>query len=234
MELGFAIRELFAEKPQANLEQRADLLNREIDFKKSTLRKIKNAKIKSESDIMKLAVLLGSYIGKELDNEDLDPARAMFLKGVIIPLDNMVYLPLETKLKTLSKGSEEWKQFHTNYKNDEVIQSNVTMYLGRLNNFANAIKDQKLQDAMVRPIARYEYKFGSGKLLGRNMERFREQYNLYIPSAYLTDGYTTEDHLKRVVKRESLRVYVPTLIGYSMIGIGGTILFVNLFKRKGK
>jgi hypothetical protein len=204
----------FSDKTLITLEQKG-YTKREIDFKQSTLKKIKRAKIQSENDVLKLAYLVGSYVGKELERDSVvsDDLQSQYVKGIIIALRNTVEEPLKTKKDSLEKGSDGWVSFHRQ-NTDE-----IPAYLQQINNIVNASKDPLLQEAIIRPLVKYDFKTNQQRLIGsKNRQSFKQRYNVSE-----VDG----------LGREIVRVYTPSVIGYTSITIGTLIILYNVFKKKG-
>ena len=207
--------------PLVTLSDKGKISKKSSDYKSRTLRKIRNAKLISKGDALNFAYLVGSYLGKNTDLDDIsiivsDSEREKYLK-LIQALDRDVVSVLERmKPNTDDKSSAEYIAFYKAPSND--VQT-VLRYMSQLVNEGIGISEQEgidpIRMAMIRPIVRYEYKVQARKL---NTKSDRD--------SFFSDYSISNANLQKLAKKEIRRVYTPIYLGYTGIGLG--LLFITL------
>jgi len=220
------ITDLFSNEqpqPKIGLEQKA-VLQKTKDYKDSTLKKIHRAKIKSPNDLLNFGYLIGSYLGKDTDLDNVKVAdtgsREERLLILVDTLHKNLIGLLEKEQSNLEKGTETYNNF---YKQNSANVKNGLRFISSLVNDGLPQGDSidPLQMAIIRPIIRYEYKVNGTNLFGKENQK-----------KLLDDYYITNPDLQKLSKREMHRIYIPTYASYVGIGIGVILLATTIFKHK--
>lgn len=202
-------------EPRIGLEQRGFLQQRrQGGYKDRYLSQINRAKVISENDALNLGYLVGSYLGRDIDINDPsseDQNTQVWLSALEINVK-----VLERRKSKLQKGTAEYNEFM--YQNTPDVQT-FLQYLADLINVN--LNDVALQKAYARPLVRYEYKINNRVFTGKeNFSNFAQEFGINTPE------------LVKIYKSEIQRVYIPTYLSYSAIGIS-LIVALNAFRKRG-
>ncbi len=194
------------------------------EFQNATLRKIHNAKIRSENDALNFAKLVASYLGKELPPQGTPEFET--IAQSVIELTNMVIKPLQDKKSSLEKNSPESKEFRSKANPNWVISYLVlTAWIAKKAQ-ANQEKPTELSIAMVRPLVKFEYKIREGKLKGK--------IEGMSPVDLISKLYHIEPAYESLVRKEINRAYIPSYISYGVIAVSFITIGTIVYKKWGK